>query len=337
VELIKARYPQANNQAPLLAEYRACGATFGERWQAFSDRRAIAQAAVTKAVELAAAGQHAEAVAALQAVVTPVDAPAVDHLGRMAPLKRDLLEVRDAELPAVIALAVLAVEQRMMHLLPDLRVAFLARRRVSSAEPAERIQWLANHCGAHVRKSQGRFYGFGAGQKPEAHQAVEKVLGACGDAMDDGAKLAKGFFQTLPEHGVTFVELGSKAAVPAGQWVILEVAPTKVTNKKLSYKKKDQWTEGYDCVPSDTIVGIHPVTGRFVYALRCKTRVKQEVITLTAALVEAATIAKAPGGGFAPVWLLGKLKAAGPKWALTEASVVALPAGAHLKFLGPGL
>ena len=333
VELIATRYPQPNNRDPLLASYRGCAVSFDERWRAYTERRAVVDQAVTEATKLKAGEQDAEAMAALEAVITAVDAPETDHLGRMAPMKRDFLEVRDAELPAVTALGVLAAEQRMAERLPQLRVAFLARRRVSSSEASERIAWLATHCGENVRKSQGRFYGFSVGQKGEATQAVEKVLDYAGRAQTDGASLANGFFSSLPEHGLTVVELGAKPDLVAGQWVMLEVAPTKVTKNSVAYKKLDQWREAYDCGRSDEIDGIDPQTGRFHYKLECKTRAKSQLITLTARVADTSALKKDGATGYPKVWVLGKVKSVGPKWVLTDARIIELPAGTDLRFL----
>lgn len=170
--LIKGRYPSANNQENLLKEYRACAVTFDGLWKKYSARLKQVKEAVAAASKLKADKKPVEAMSALEAVITKVEIPKKDHLGRSKPARRGLLEVRDAELAALIDYATLAVEQRKLDLLPYVQASFQARRQVSTGESVERIAWLAGQCGKHKRAAQGRFNGFAAGQKPEAGKAM---------------------------------------------------------------------------------------------------------------------------------------------------------------------
>lgn len=330
VALIKKRYPQANNHQKLLEEYRGCAKAFEERHQAVLAR----QGEVDKAVAAAQGQSPADAQKTLAAVMGRDQTLKIDHLGRVKTPKRDVLQVTDAELPAAVAWAQRAVDTRSVEQWPQVRTDLMVRRPVSKNAMAERLMWLAAHCGKHMRASSSRFIGFAAGQKPEVRDAMVVVLNDVDQALSAGAQQTNGFFASLAAKGFHVTSPGSKGRVKKGDWVLLHLKPTKLSKRRLDYKKKDVWKESFNCKPTNIIKGIDPVTGDFQYKYKCETRTKKSLVTLQAKF-KSKVNDLAQHKKSKKLWLLAKVKKTGPHWKLTDARLVDGGNEKAMKFLQP--
>jgi len=313
--LLAARY-QGHNLERLMKKYEAIGAAFARRWEAYTARRAAVKAAVARAAGLSRAGKHDAARKALEAVITPVDLD--QERGRIKRRPASLL-VMDAELGALRALAELAARARTPRVLVDICTAYAGRRQVKDAA-SERLIWFAWKVGR-------RFGGLGAGQKSGASRAVSLAADAAYRQTLAGGFLARGFFESMGEYGLRQARPARRRSAKPGQWALFDLrsgagALVTVTADRVTFKINRSWRIPYDCRETNKIDGINPVTGKVIYRKRCKHRVEKTKVSLKARL--AAAPEPWAKERFARVWLLGKVKKAGPRWVLTDASIADL-------------
>ncbi len=310
-KLVKSHY-DADNGAGLLETFGATAKAFDAAWDAYGARRAEVQKAVNGAASLATAGKTDAAVAMLKTVITAVPR---DEAGKL-PTKRAVLEPRDAELDAVLAWARLAASSHDVYAIADLCAALYVRRKVSDDKLTEELLWFGDADGDQLK--------FMTSDDDDADE--KRVRQAMSDALDlpqAGPALAMGFFRGAAAGlGVRHGAYEDISKGKQGEWVIFDLAPDAIDDKKIAFSESVSWSEPYDCRVTDKIDSIDPVSGKVTYVEQCKYREIKKHYELTASLAVApAAWMKAKG---TTVAVLGRVDRVGPKWTLSKAAVLDL-------------
>ncbi len=291
-----------------LAWLAATSAAFDTAWASYAARKRVVDAAVAKAEQLSEAGTHAEARTILEGVITPVRGSEAGEL----PKARKVIEARDAELPAVFALARVTQAQGDWLAFVSLASDLYVRRRVLDIDNERK--WFVTAADPK-RVSQ-----LAAGHTTQTNDTIRELRACAHEASHDGTTLVGRFKDTVwqeIEHGeVSF----HKPRNTKGAWVLMKVTPTAIDDSKIAFKRTDRWVEEYDCKTTNRIKSYDPIFKKFHYEMSCKTRNKSQLITLDGAFAEAP-----PAWSTAPkkkITILGKIAKPGPSWSLTDVRVV---------------
>jgi len=316
VQMINATYgpdPDGAHGNPetvkeLLAKYGVVAAAFDERWSAVAARKAEVDKAIADADALAAVDRDDAAIAAVTKVITPV--PRDEH-GQL-PKQREVLEVRDAELGAVLAWSRYAEAKKDVAQAPDIAAAIYVRRKLGSRD-AEQLLWF----GAAEEKSLGFLMG-----SDDQTKQIKQVIEAAYHAPTDGHLAAWGYYKSLETRfGLVKSAAEDSTKVKKGGGVIMDVTPTKMDEKKLSLVEDEQWSEPHDCVLTDKIDSIDPETGKVTYKEQCQyTQVKRH--TELKGTLAAPPPDWARAGGDLAITIAGHVDAGGPKWVLSNVRVL---------------
>jgi hypothetical protein len=291
-------------------------AEFDQRWAEVQARKTEVDAAVKKAAELVAAKDRKGAREALLAVITPVPA---EPNGRIKPKKRDVLEVRDAELPAVDAYVQLLIDDKDWQTAIEAGVMYWTRRHLKDDEEVERWYFLA----AKHDKLIGQFgtapNTIGSDLRHKIYKLWDesgKLRGA-GPFDPEGVRLLRNYNVRLAHSGLTStnvtIEKGKK-----GDWIqITWVNPTRRTDTSIEYTGTDAWRVPKACHQTGQVEGWDGI-GAPIYKEQCEYDEFSRKVSLNAKV--RGTLpdwARARS----PVTVVGKIVASGPAWKLVDAFV----------------
>jgi hypothetical protein len=316
VRMINATYgpdPDGTHGSPdtvknLTAKYGKVADAFEARWQAFTARKADVDKAIAAGDALAQAGKYDDAIAAVAAVITPI---ARDTTGQL-PKKRDVLEVRDAELGAVLAWSRYAEAKKDFSQAPDVAAAIYVRRKTGS-EADEELLWF----GAAEEKSLGFLMG-----SEDDNKLIKQVIEDAYRAPQDGRFAAWGYYKSLDTRfGLVKSAAEDSTKVKKGGGVIMDITPTKMDEKKLTLVEDEEWNEPYGCTLSDKIDAIDPETGKVTYKEQCQYRSVKRHTELKGTLA-APPPDWAHAGGDDTLTIAGHVDAGGPKWVLSNVRVL---------------
>jgi hypothetical protein len=308
VKLVKSHY-DADNAKGLLDTFGGTASAFDARWKALTSRRAEVQKAVDSAAALEKAGKLDDAIAAVTAVVTKV---ARDPEGQL-PRKRDVIEVRDAEIPAILAWARLAEAKKDITAAPDIAAALFVRRKLSDDKLTEELLWFGDAVGDQLKFMSGD-----ADDKDEVR--VREAINDAPNLGAAGSQLAWGYYKSMDAHfGVVRSAAEDSKKANKGQTVLMDLAPDSFDAKALSFDQTEKWKEPVECHLTDKLDSIDPVTGKISYKQAC-----------TYKDVMRHTVLK---GAFAvppPAWakpkqtmtLAAHVDVGGPKWKLSDVRVL---------------
>jgi hypothetical protein len=280
---------------------------FEAKWTAYQQRKAEVDAGLAESERLSQAGKFHEAATLLKGLITPPPLNAKQELE----MARQMIEPRDAEFPALLALAKIAVRAEMPQAFGEIANGLVVRREVGEKEE-ERWLWIAY-------RNPRDFKNISHAQKPETVTLFrEKALNA-ENATFQGARLASGLFENMEPLGVKRVDLRDHAAAATGEWVYAGASDVKFNGKvgKASHRKEERIP--YDCVPTDRISGIDWSTGKFTYFMNCQYKKKVTSFQLEVQLAD-----HTGGEGMKTVMFVGKVKKKGPAWKVAQAAAVQL-------------
>ena len=321
--VIKDKYKDRPDVVKTQTEWvAAAAAQFEQVWAKYAARKKEVDAAIAKAEELSAANKHAEARAVLDAVITPIPP---DETGKL-PKQRAFLEPRDAELPALAAIGRVAIAQKDHARLVTLAADLWVRRRVLDVE-TERQWWITS-------TERTKVSNLAAGHTQDVAKQFAQLDACVQESTGGGEVLATAHLEGLREHGIGSGSVSfHKPANTKGDLVLIELTPTKLDDKTLTFKKTDLWTEYYDCKTTTEVAAVDPLTGRVRFKENCKSRNKSQPLSLTATLVE-----PPPAWAAKPrtkLTLLAKVIKPGPAWDLKDARVIDTRFTAHRSYIAP--
>lgn len=319
---------QGESRERLVKRYADYARSFELRWGQIQQRQREVDTGIKKAQELAQARNLPAARDALIAVLTGTS---VDGNGKIKE-RPGILEIMDAELPALYELAKLARDAQDPSILPDITAALRPRRRLLDAS-SEMLLWCSYQAALAAAKEEGSVLrSYGAGQVA----SIGRALGRIDDAVEyllkkDGLLMAQGFFYSLKDYGLPRAEIWVKDSVKAGGFGLFHLFPppgvmVKVADDGVFLKIDVVEQLAKDCHETDKVDGFDPVSRRFTYRRECKLEPHRLKASLKAAL-------KSPPAAWAKgasrdVWLFGKVDKQGDDWVLSEAQVV------DFRFLG---
>lgn len=222
-------------------------ADFDAAWAPYEARLRAVEAAVSKAESLTAAGKRGDARVVLEGVITHV--PANDK-GEL-PSKRKMIEVRDAELAAVFALARIVEAQGDIYQLASLGAELFVRRRVLDAETERKI-WI-------TAADPERVLGLAAGDTQDVFAKIKELRACAHEASYDGQTLLGRYNDSLRDDIEVGLVTFHKPRNTKGAWVLLSVKPSSVDANKVAFKRTDRWVEEYDCKKTNRIESYDPV------------------------------------------------------------------------------
>jgi hypothetical protein len=272
-------------------------------------RRAEVQKAVDAAAALEKAGKLDDALAAVSGVITKV---ARDDQGQL-PTKRDVVEVRDAEMPAILAWAHLAEVKKDVTAAPDIAAAMFVRRKLADDKLTEELLWFGN-----VDGDQLKFMSGDADDKDEVR--VRQAIGDAGNLGGEGRKLAWGYYKSLDVHfGVVRSAAEDTKKAGKGQTVLMDLAPDTLDAKGMAFDQTEKWKEPVECHLTDKLDSIDPITGKLSYKQACtyKTVTRHTVLKGTLA-VPTPPWAKAKQ----TMTLVAHVDTGGPNWKLSAIQVL---------------
>jgi hypothetical protein len=295
---------------PILARYSKVAAAFDARWTAFAARKAEVDKAIAAGDALAKAGKYDDAMTAVAAVITTI---ARDDAGQL-PKKRDVLEVRDAELAAVFAWARYAEGKKDVSPAADIAAAMYVRRKTSDDKADEELLWFAD-AEAESLKFQNH------SDKDPDEARVTKAMNDVQHLPEAGHSMAWGFYKSI-ESRFGYVKSAAEDSSKAkkGGGVLMDLAPTKIDDKSITLNETEEWNEPHDCVLTDKIDAIDPDTGKVTYKEQCQYKKVKRHTELRG------TFAAPP-----PAWALhsddaltiaAHVDAVGPKWVLSNVRVL---------------
>jgi hypothetical protein len=291
-----------------LAKYAKLAEVFEARWQAFAARKAEVDKAIAAGDALAQAGKLDDAIAAVAAVITPI---ARDDQGQL-PKKRDVLEVRDAELAAVLAWSRYAEAKKDYAQAADVAAAIYLRRKTGTEEEEE-LLWFGD--------AEEKALGFLMGSE-EDNKHIKQVIEDAYHAREQGHLAAWGYYKSLDTRfGLVKSAAEDTTKVKKGGGVIMDLTPTKMDDKKITLVEDEEWSEPTSCHLTDRIDAIDPETGKVTYKEQCQYRSVKRHTELKGTLA-AAPPAWAHAGGDDTLTIAGHVDAAGPKWVLSNVRVL---------------
>ncbi len=317
----------AENAKQFLEEnYVPVARDFTAAWTKYDARRAEVTKALEAAAALEADKKLDEAIAALKAVITIVPADAKGAL----PEQRAFLEARDAEVPAILAWAKLAAAKKDVYAVPEIAAALYTRRKVTGDPEAEKLLW--------VIKAQASDVATMTVNRNDADEVrVGKLLYGVRDSERAGQELAWGYYFAADKQlGLKRARYEDSSHGKKGEWVIIDVPLSKLAGVNYKYSETNKYTVPINCVLTNRITGIDPVTGSVRYAEKCDFKEVTEKFEIKAALAAAPPAWAKPSadnadddpGIGAKVTLIALVEHGGPKWVLTKAQV------ADFRFLG---
>ena len=186
VKPIEGRYVNAKKDS-VLADWRKEVAVFETAWSAYVARHDEVAAAIAKAEEQKATPDEAKKT--LLAVIAPNGDGKAD--------KRKLLEPRDAEVDAIVALAKLYAAQKDFVAAASIPPMLQGRRHVGPQED-ERLLWLADQKSQDLRflSSQQK-----DPQKEPVMVALRELLGRTQRALNEPRETGRSMLKALPSLG----------------------------------------------------------------------------------------------------------------------------------------
>ncbi|NVB80756.1 MAG: hypothetical protein HOV81_20335 [Kofleriaceae bacterium] len=283
---------------------------FAKNWDAYQARLAVVSPVVEKAAKLRAANKLAEARALIETVITPVTR---DPSSGRIKLARQTVEPIDAELPAVYELIAIARAQNDMLRVVEASADIYLRRKVEPARDRELTIWLA-------ATQYDLIQGLGVLGGKDVDD-LAKILGDAHSAKQAGAEAVMNYLGAIEDLGLKRVLSDFEAKLAPETWVMMtwrdRTSSAKVQNNKLTSSKKLTWQIPYDCVVTNRIESINPVTGFVRYVEKCKYRTESRLVTIEATLA-----------GALPAWasskgdkIIARSKHGGPNWVLDQFAV----------------
>lgn len=316
IQLVRYHYPQDTQADHGSREYyykafRPVLATWPAVWKAYGARKQVVDAAVAHAAELAKAGDRAGARAALQAVITTI---APDDRGRIDPKKRASLEPRDAEVPAIDAYVQLLVADHDYKAAIEAGALYWTRRKAKD-ETTEMWYWLAAGADTPLGKLVSDSGGGIAAEIDKVYDAAAHARGA-NPYAPEGAMLADQADKRLFHEGLMWTVVDVEKG-KAGDYVMIQLSPTKVGGKSIDYAGTEQWREPKDCHKTNRIE-TWDGNGDPIYAEECDYDYFDRKITLHADLAEPLPDwAK----GRDTISIIGRIVKPGPAWKISGAVV----------------
>jgi hypothetical protein len=316
----RAQSESATNRNARYAKFHPHLVAFEARWKALQAHKSEVIAGVAEANALIKANRLLEARARLEALIAAVPA---DDQGHVSSRPRDILELRDVEMPAVDAYVDLVATQKDFKALAEAARLFWTRRRVGDDHDLERWYYLAvkEPAFAKLVSSSGN-----ALQKRMAKITLQAMTidDADNTSGNDGERMAGGFAMSLSKYGLAWTTITVDKGKP-GDWITMTVTPAKVTDKAITAAQTEDWRVPTRCWKTTTVLSVDGA-GNPWYEEQCEYLNKQRQITLEAKLA-------AP----LPAWaksrtsfpIIGKIAKSGPSWKLIEVVVPDLRYGDH--------
>jgi hypothetical protein len=284
-----------------LARWRPIGKKFDDAWAAYQARAAEVKAAVEKSDQALKDGKPDEARKLVEAVITPNK---VSDKGQVD-VHRALVDARDAEIPALLALGRAAAAQNDYLTVANLAQMMYAHRLVGE-ESDERLLWI----GRQNRKEL-------EGLVLNNDFVPALILRADAEARKLQS-LGRGMIKTLFKLGLKEVFLYQPKPVKKGDWIVFQIDPQKVDGKSATFAEHKTYQMPYDCYETNKVMAVDPSDGRIIWEQRCKYR--DETVNLDAHIKFA---------GPPPPWVkpgdlvhfIGRVEKTGPKWIIAEAAV----------------
>ncbi|MGN6110267.1 MAG: hypothetical protein ACTHU0_34505 [Kofleriaceae bacterium] len=300
----------ANQRANYYRTLNESADLFAKNWDAYQARLALVSPAVEKAAKLRAANKLADARATLETVITPVTR---DPSSGRIKLARQTVEPIDAELPAVWELIAIARAQNDMLRVVEAAADLYLRRKVEPARDRELTIWLAATHYDYIHN-----FGVLGGKDVDE---LTKIFRDTHAAKQAGAEAVANYLGTIEDLGFKRVLSDSEAKLAPDAWVMMtwrdRTSTAKVQNNKLTSSKKLTWQIPYNCVVTNRVDSINPVTGQVRYVEQCKYRTESRLVTIEATLA-----------GALPSWasstgdkIIARSKHAGPSWVLDQFAV----------------
>jgi hypothetical protein len=308
VQIVRGYYGQAPAKADgKLNELRGVAKKFDQRWAAYQTRIKEVDKTLKKAASLKREGFLTDARDVLIDGVTAVDRADDGTI----PQNRDMLEVRDAELPILIELGGILEELKEFNTLFEVGAAMEGRRKVYDVEE-ERLLWVA---------SQKNLAPLAKGQKPEIADGLNYVADRVEKARSMGHMLSYGLWRKINGGMLKIMQPADPDSAEVDDHVIFAVTPDRVTDTNATYYKDGSFDIDRDCYETDRIDGIDYRTGRIYYRVLCS---KQHVTVNIRVDVEFAT----PPEGWAkrgPVYIVGRIasknRVNGVQWKIEDAAI----------------
>jgi hypothetical protein len=300
----------ANHRASYYRTLNEAADLFAKNWDAYQARLAVVSPVVEKAAKLRAANKLADARATIESVITPVTR---DPSSGRIKLARQTVEPIDAELPAVYELIAIARAQNDMLRVVEAGADLYLRRKVEPARDRELTIWLA-------ATQYDLVHGLGVLGGKDVDD-LTKILRDTHAAKQAGAEAVTNYLGAIEDLGFKRVLSDFEVKLAPDAWVMMtwrdRTSSAKVQNNKLTSSKKLTWQIPYDCVVTNRIESINPVTGFVRYVEKCKYRTESRLVTVDATLA-----------GALPTWasstgdkIIARSKRGGPNWVLEQLAV----------------
>jgi hypothetical protein len=283
-----------------LARWRPIGKKFDDAWAAYQARAVEVKAAVEKSDQALKDGKPDEARKLAEAVITPNK---VSDKGQVD-VHRALVDARDAEIPALLALGRAAAAQNDYLTVANLAQMMYAHRIVGD-ESDERLLWIGRQNRNELEMLVASAVAQPLVQRADAEARQLQSLG-------------RGMIKTLFKLGLKSVFLYEPKPVKKGDWIVFEIDPQKVDAKSATFAEHKTYPVPYDCYETNKVLAVDPSDGRVIWEQRCKYR--DETVNLDAHIKFA---------GPPPPWVkpgdlvhfIGRVEKTGPKWVIAEAAV----------------
>jgi hypothetical protein len=141
-------------------------------------------------------------------------------------------------------------------------------------------------------------------------------------APTDGRFAAWGYYKSLETRfGLVKSAAEDSTKVKKGGGVIMDIAPTKMDDKKIALVEDEEWNEPVSCTLSDKIDSIDPETGKVTYKEQCQYKSVKRHTELKGSLA-APPPDWAHAGSDEAFTIAGHVDAGGPKWVLSNVRVL---------------